>query len=73
MEPAMTDAAPATWEQVLQLARRIADGDVGDSDLTAKRLAALVLQFQAEVVRGHETPAASSVRPALGVTQAKPR
>jgi hypothetical protein len=60
----MSDEAPATWEQVLQLARRIADGEVGDPALTAKRLAAMVLDFKAHVVKGHDTPAASTARPA---------
>jgi hypothetical protein len=69
----MTDRAPPTWEQVLELARRIAGGEVGDPELTAKRLAALVLDFQAHVVHGHDTPAASTTRPAVSVGSAKQR
>jgi hypothetical protein len=81
----MTDAVKTTWEDVLQLARRVADGEVGDPALSAKRLAALVLQFQADVVHGHdkrhapgrgtanETPAASTTRPVAGTARRQSR
>jgi hypothetical protein len=69
----MIDRTPPTWERVLQLARRIADGEVGEPGLTAESLAALVLEFQEHVVLGRDTPAASTRRLAMGVGRVRLR
>jgi hypothetical protein len=46
----MPDEPPVTWEQVVELARRVVAGGASGDPADAQRLAALVLEFQAQVI-----------------------
>jgi hypothetical protein len=50
--PDLIEPQQVTWEQVVDLARRIDGGQEGEEAPNSQTLARLVLQFHAEVVGG---------------------